>query len=140
MIDQRPAGFTLVELLITVAVVAILVTVAVPSYSAFMLQSKRVDAMDSLQDLAGRQERYFSLHASYTADESEIGFAADGPQASAKGYFQVQVTAAGTLNYTLEATPVGEQTRDTVAIFQLDSTGRKRHRDTSGTWYDGWGE
>lgn len=134
------SGFTLMELLITLSIIAILILAALSSYQPFVLETKRVDAMDALQDLAARQERYFSLNAAYTADESELGFVADGAQASAMGYYQVRVGAADALSYMLEATPVGDQAEDTVTGFRLDSSGLKRQRDTLGVWTDGWGE
>ncbi|MEJ2321956.1 MAG: type IV pilin protein [Gammaproteobacteria bacterium] len=134
------SGFTLMELLITLSIISILILAAMSSYRPFVLESKRVDAMDALQDLAARQERYFFLNDAYTADESELGFVADGPQASGMEHYRVRVSAADALSYTLEAIPVGDQAEDSVTGFELDSAGLKRRRDSLGVWTEGWGE
>ena len=54
------AGFTLIELMVTVAIVAILATIAATSYTSQVMKSRRTDARNVLLDLAGREEKIFS--------------------------------------------------------------------------------
>jgi type IV pilus assembly protein PilE len=56
--DSRSRGFTLVELMVVCAIVAILAMIAVPSYSMYMKQSRRADAESTLMDIAQREQQY----------------------------------------------------------------------------------
>jgi len=64
---SRRNGFTLLELLITVAVVAILAAIALPSYSQYVIRANRAQAKQFLQDIANREEQYLLDQRSYTA-------------------------------------------------------------------------
>ena len=70
---RRAAGFTLIELMITVTIVAILVSVALPSYQLYMIRAARTQGQQFLMDLAQRQEQYFLDTRSYATG---IGVAA----------------------------------------------------------------
>ena len=62
---RRASGFTLIELMIAVVVVAILVAIALPSYQAYMARAVRSQGQQFLTDLAQRQEQYFLDARSY---------------------------------------------------------------------------
>jgi len=70
------AGFTLIELMIAVAIVGILATIAATSYQRQVIQSHRTDARTALLDLAGREEKLFSTTNQYTAIPSALGYGA----------------------------------------------------------------
>ena len=59
-------GFTLIEVLVTVAIVAILAAIAIPSYSQYVQKTRRTDAQEKLLDLAAQQERWFFNKNQYT--------------------------------------------------------------------------
>ena len=63
---QDAPGFTLIELMITVAVVGILAAIAYPSYQDSIRKSRRADAKSALLDAAHRQERFFTENNQYT--------------------------------------------------------------------------
>lgn len=65
-IRLRSRGFTLIELMITVAIVAILASVAYPSYRGFMLKSKRAEARTALADFLQQQERFMTQRNTYS--------------------------------------------------------------------------
>jgi len=70
-------GVTLIELMIVVVIVSILAAVALPSYTAYVLRSHRVEAKTALLDLAGREERYYSTSqtgAFYTNLNTALGY------------------------------------------------------------------
>jgi len=113
---HQSVGFTLVELMVTVAIVSILATIAVTSYSSQVLKSRRTEAKSALLDLAGREERLFSTTNSYSSDELFLGYATVSTpmtnMAFGNGYYQL--TAVATVStYTLTAKPVGAQANDT---------------------------
>jgi type IV pilus assembly protein PilE len=69
------SGFTLIELMVTVAIVTILATIAVTSYTSQVQKSRRTEAKSALLDLAGREERLFSTTNTYSQDEAFLGYA-----------------------------------------------------------------
>ena len=72
-------GLTLIELMIVVVIISILAAIAVPSYTAYVRRSHRVEAKTALLDLAGREERYFSTSqtgANYSQTAADLGYPA----------------------------------------------------------------
>ena len=60
---RRVAGFSLMELMIVVAIIAILLAIAIPSYRNYILRAHRTDATRGLQDIASREENYYFNNA-----------------------------------------------------------------------------
>jgi type IV pilus assembly protein PilE len=120
------AGFTLIELMIVVGIVAILAAVAIPSYQESVRRGRRADARVAMTNLATRLERCFTQFGAYDADDCEIASPADSPE----GFYEVTVeTEAAT--WTLTAEPQGAQADDEACgTFTLTNTGQ---RDVSGT-------
>jgi type IV pilus assembly protein PilE len=134
--SQPPqAGFTLVELMVTLVVAAILGTLTVPSYIATIRKARRMEARIALLELATREERFFSTNSAYTAAATDLGYTGTFPQAVGGGYYQLNVCVADAAPcgaggsttgniFLLTATPLGTQVSDTqCASFSLDSTG-----------------
>jgi type IV pilus assembly protein PilE len=96
-------GFTLAELLITLAVVAILMAIAVPSYQAQIRKSRRADAMNALATVQMAQEKYRASNPAYTT-LATLGLA--NPYRSPDGYYDVSVTATSATNFTATAAAV----------------------------------
>jgi type IV pilus assembly protein PilE len=92
---------TLFELMIVVAVVAILVSVAYPSYSGFIRKANRAEAHTTLLDWANRQENWRADHTSYSAD-----FTPDSTE-----YYSYSMESTAT-SFTLTATALGTQLND----------------------------
>jgi len=133
-------GFTLIELMITVAIVAILAAIALPSYQSYVMRSKRADAKSALLDLASREERHFSINNQYTSDPVLLGYGAGAT-------FPIQVVISGSNNYelnlvgtptatafTAKATPKGVQTKDTTCYeYRLNQQGTRSNMSSGGT-------
>lgn len=100
-IRQAKSGFTLVELMITVAVIAILVTLSYPSYLRFILRADRADAQVTLQDWANRQEVWRADHPTYNTGIN--------PSNTEKYTYSMVSTAT---SFTLTATAIGRQAND----------------------------
>jgi type IV pilus assembly protein PilE len=140
---HRSFGFSLLELMVTVAVISILATIAVTSYSSQVQKSRRTEAKSALLDLAGREERLFSTTNSYSGDELFLGYATvSTPMTNMDfGNRYYQLTAAATATtYTLTANPVGAQAKDTACgSFILNQLGVQTVSGTS-TAATCWGD
>ena len=124
----RSQGFTLIEVMIVVAILAILTAIALPSYREYVLRSKRADAKAGLQAAAVWLERVSTSTGMYlptttlpvelqTVSSGAYTISYQTPDPSST------VTDAGT-SYLLTATPAGTQTHDKCSSFTLDNTGK----------------
>lgn len=100
-------GFTLVEIMITLAVVAIIMAIAVPSYQDRVREAQRADGYDALLSIKTLQERYRASNSTY-GTLAQIGAAS----ASAEGYYNVAVSNTSATGYTITATAQGSQAKD----------------------------
>lgn len=136
----REAGFTLIELMAAIVIGALLMAIAVPSYTSQVRKSRRTDAKSALMDMATREERYLSLNNAYTNASANLGYGPGGfPQTVGSGYYTISVappTAASAgvaAAFTATATPIGAQTKDTQCqSFSIDSTGKQLATDSGG--------
>ena len=67
-------GFTLVELIVAMVIVATLAAIAIPSYSSYVLKSHRTEVKSALMDAASLEERYFSTANLYTGNPQQLGY------------------------------------------------------------------
>ena len=133
-----PGGFTLLELLIAVAIFGLLAAFAYPSYLDHARKTKRSAAKSALIELSSRQTQYHLDNKTYTSDLTNLGYPTSPAYIDSIGN-TVTATAtdriyqigaqAGTVNaneFTLAAIPQLTQTRDTTcATLRLSSTGQK---------------
>lgn len=126
MNHRNSKGFTLVELMVTVAVVAILASIALPAYTNFTRQANRTDATKTLQLAAQSLERCYSQRFTYLACNVNGTVVNNGSTMNTPNlYYQITFAIPDRQDYTLTAVPIAApQTNDTqCAQFTLSGTG-----------------
>jgi type IV pilus assembly protein PilE len=130
---HRPKGFTLIEMLIALACVALLASVAWPSYQSLVLRSQRAQARASLLQAAHWLERAASANGSYplAADVPASVLQIDGQR------YKMTVTSAAQ-SYTLSASPLGTQATDTCGTLIINHLGVRSVQGASQTAAQCW--
>lgn len=138
---NKQQAFTLVELMVTVAIVGILASIALPSYQEHVKKSRRADAEGALMGLANAMERHFTESNSYcdaggTDGANSCGAAGTNDTGSPSIYhsqsptsgsaaYSLTISAVTANTYALSATPTGAQANDKCGTLTLTNTGVK---------------
>lgn len=137
----RQTGFTLIELMVTIVVIAILAAIAIPSYQNSVRHSRRTDAKSALLDLAAREQNLYATTTAYSSVPTSVGYTGGAfPVTVGSGYYSVNITLTAAVaptsstvtgtpaTFTLVATPVAgtSQAQDyACASFTLTSLGQQ---------------
>lgn len=105
----RQRGVTLLELMITLVVLALIASIALPTYDTFVQRTRRSEAREALADLAARQEQFYLDNKTYATSLGDLG----RDTTTANGYFAISIPSATVNAYSLRATAQGTQTKDT---------------------------
>jgi type IV pilus assembly protein PilE len=117
---KKQKGLTLIELMVTIAVVAILTSVAVPMYSSYTLKSSRTAAKTILQKISAKQENFYINNKQYTGDLTDLGYGSASvyvnkqseETTSAAAVYQINVSGSATA-FSISAVPQNHQADDT---------------------------
>lgn len=134
---KRQAGFTLIELMIAVAIVGILTMIAYPSYQGYLLKGNRASAQAFLMNVAQRQQQYFLDNRAYAPDLATLLVTTPLIPNDVSPYYTIEVTtsAGPPPSFTITARPQGNQNRNNEPVLTINQTGAKT---PTGSAYGAW--
>lgn len=139
--QARVAGWTLIELVVALLIVAVLASLAVPGYRNHALRAHRTEAQSALLGLAAAQERFHLHHDRYASDADLVVAPPGGLGLSAAtrdGRYRLAIGAADTRSFTATAVASGDQSADVrCATFTIDAFGTRSATDVAGIAAEG---
>ena len=127
---DKQSAYTLIELLVTLAIVSMLIMIAYPAYKLWILKSHRADAIATLNQDQIILERCYAQNFSYNAACASLPAF---PQLSTQQYYTINISNITATTYTLTATPTGQQIKDTLcASISTDQANQKTATDNAG--------
>lgn len=121
---KRSSGFTLIELMIVVAIIGILAAIAIPAYSNYVLKGKRSDAKAELLKAQVAQEKYRASHVSY-GTLIQIGSSTTSTYTSPGGYYTIAISGTpDATTYTVTATPLTPFADADCGTFAVNKDGK----------------
>jgi type IV pilus assembly protein PilE len=142
---RHAGGFTIIELMVVVSIVAVLGTLAVSTYRSYILRANRTEARMALLATQVAQEKYFLQNNQYAPDIATViaapaagglGIPLSAGGVTTGGYYTISFSAITANSYTLQAVATGTQTKDTAAclIFTINDQGARTPADSTGCW------
>lgn len=117
---QRSRGVTLLELMITLAIIALLAAVAIPGYREYSLRGHRTEGAMALTQMAARQEQFYLQNNSYANALGDLGFGGE----TEHGRYDLAITTGNATNFVVRATAKGGQANDDdCKVLAIDEDG-----------------
>lgn len=134
MKNLKNSGFTLIELMVTVAIVAILAAVAIPNYQQYVVRSNRVTAQAAIMDIANRQQQLLLANRAYAAETSttwqNTGYVLP-EEVRSKYTYEIAVSGTAPPSFTITFRPIATSSQRDDGPLSLTSEGVK---SPSGKW------
>jgi type IV pilus assembly protein PilE len=132
MKPYRHSGFTLVELMIIVAVIGILASIAYPSYTQYVARGYRASAQSEMMGIANQQQQFFLANRSYATSLSGLGYTLTSEVDARYDAAMTVDNAATPPSFSITLTPTGNQVDDGTLV--LTSAGVKTRDGDASQW------
>ena len=128
---QRASGFTLIELMITVAVIGILAAIAYPSYINYLIHASRSAAQSFMMDVTNKEEQYLLDSRTYLAVANNSAFSNLGltVPTEVSSFYTITVASATSSTYTVQAVPISGTRQASDGTLTLAQDGTKTPAD-----------
>ncbi|PWK50919.1 type IV pilin protein [Pleionea mediterranea] len=136
---MKKSGFTLVELMIVVAIIGLVAAIAYPSYEAYIVRSKRADGMAAMLNAVSAMERHRAVNMRYTGAAADTTFEKDIPVGEANPYYELSLGTVTASTYIIRATPQNSMTGKDGAL-SINQAGVKTWTDKNGNTSNCWPE
>lgn len=131
-------GFTLLELMITLAIIGILTSIAYSSFQHYVFKARRIDATETLMKLAVAQEKFFNQHMRYSSDFTSTSGLNHQSSLTSEGFYQLSVEIKtyiddGQDSFVLTAKAINSQAKDKDCIhFTLNNLTQRKAINNQG--------
>ena len=122
---MRQKGFTLIELMIVVAIIGILASIAYPAYMEYVRKGNRADAQAVMMEAAQFLERFYTTNGTYAGAAIPAGLAASPKPGSGTAKFAITLPAANATTFTIQAAPTGGYADPTCGTLTINAAGAK---------------
>ena len=122
--QARRRGFTLIELVVVMAVAAILAAVAIPNYSQYVMRSHRSEAQAFISDVASRQSQFFLDRRTYAGTTAALNLPVP-PEVALRYTIAIAVVAGPPAGFQVTATPIGAQATERCGVLTVDQANNR---------------
>jgi type IV pilus assembly protein PilE len=129
---KNTAGFSLIELMVVIAIIGILAAVALPSYQQYLIRGHRAAAQSQMMDIANREQQYILSNRVYTATGADLGYSLPSDVGAHYSYSIAVDNVGPPPSFTITFTPTGTQASDGALV--LTSGGVKTRAGDASKW------
>ena len=130
----RQRGFTLIELMTVVIIVAVLLAIALPAYQNQVTRTYRASAISEMLEIANRQEQFLLSNRSYTNDANDISYDLPSDLTDFYTFTISTVSASAAPEFTIRFSPISGSRQDGDGWLQLDEQGSKTAQGGAEKW------